>query len=321
MTFSDTQDFDEHERGLIAEMPQKQILADAGHVAWDKERFDFLDTDRLRQHPSVASADCPPEPEVWGIRGQTGWIVIDPLISAKPARAAVEFFQEDVGEGRPVTALHEAGDYLLASEILNKLVHAEPRNQPVRDLLADVYEQIGHQQENPGLRNSFLSDAFELRSGVPEGDSADTSSPDVIRAMSTELFLNFLAIKRDGRKVAGHPYKINLSTPDNGETFLIELSSSTLINVEGYLHDDPDLSMTIGRTDLETVMAGEKDLEAQFADGSATFEGDIGILGVLAAAMADFDPLFEGLPGTRDEPAIEAHSEAFQAVPGRSVID
>lgn len=187
--------------------------------------------------------------------------------------------------------------------------------------MADVYEQIGYQQENPGPRNSFLSGAFELRSGIPEGDSPDTSSPDVIRAMSTELFLNFLGIKMDGRKVAGHQYKINLTTPDNGEKFLIELSNSTLSNVEGYLHDDPDLSMTINRTDLETVMAGEKELEAQFADGTASFEGDIGILGVLASAMVDFDPLFEVLPGTRDELAIEPHSEAFQAVTGRPPIE
>ena len=636
LPFSDTQDFDEQQRGLIAEMPKKQIMADAGHVAWDKERFDFLNSDedfdsihpslqrisRLNQNYGVYEVR-PGFYQVRGfdlsdisfVRGETGWIVIDPLISAEPARAALAFFQEHVGEGRPVTAviyshshtdhwggvrgvvdeadvragkveiiaprdfmehtisenvyagnamnrrlfyqyglllpasphgfvgqglgqgvsagqvgliaptriieediedivvdgvrmifqntpgteapsnmntyfpetktlwmaenvtatlhniytlrgapvrnplrwakyishalmlygqeaevmfyshhwprwgndriqqvlrdqrdlyanmnnqvlhyanqgvtinqihnvyelpeslqqtwhtrgyhgspehnsrgvvqrylgfwdcnpatliphspedsaplyvqmmggsdaimvkgleLHEAGDYKMASEILNKLVQAEPRNQPARELLADVYEQIGYQQENPGLRNSFLSGAFELRTGVPEGDSADTSSPDVIRAMSTELFLNFLAIKMDARKVAGHQYKINLSTPDNGEKFLIELSNSTLTNVEGYLHDDPDLSMTINRTDLEIVMAGEKELEAQFADGTATFEGDIGILGVLAAAMADFDPLFEVLPGTRDEPVIAAHSEAFQAVPGMTAIE
>ena len=42
-------------------------------------------------------------------------------------------------------------------EILNKLVQAEPQNQAAKDLLADVFEQIGYQQENPGLRNSFLA--------------------------------------------------------------------------------------------------------------------------------------------------------------------
>ena len=52
--------------------------------------------------------------------------------------------------------LHDKGDYMLATEILNKLVQAEPRNMAARNLLADVYEQLGYQQENPGLRNSFL---------------------------------------------------------------------------------------------------------------------------------------------------------------------
>ena len=42
LPFSDTRDFDEQKRGFIAEMPDKKIMADVGHVAWDKERFDFL---------------------------------------------------------------------------------------------------------------------------------------------------------------------------------------------------------------------------------------------------------------------------------------
>jgi alkyl sulfatase BDS1-like metallo-beta-lactamase superfamily hydrolase len=36
-------------------------------------------------------------------------------------------------------ALHDAGDYLLASEIVNKLVQAEPANADAKDLLADVF--------------------------------------------------------------------------------------------------------------------------------------------------------------------------------------
>jgi alkyl sulfatase BDS1-like metallo-beta-lactamase superfamily hydrolase len=83
--------------------------------------------------------------------------------------------------------LHDAGEYLLASEILDKLVHAEPTNQVAKDLLADVFEQIGYQQENPGLRNRFLAGAYELREGIPEGASPKSSGPDVIRAMSTDL--------------------------------------------------------------------------------------------------------------------------------------
>jgi alkyl sulfatase BDS1-like metallo-beta-lactamase superfamily hydrolase len=215
--------------------------------------------------------------------------------------------------------LHDEGEYLLATEILDKLIHAEPDNRAAKDLLADVYEQLGYQQENPGLRNSFLAGAYELRSGIPTGERAETSGPDVIRAMSTELFLNFLGIRMDSRKAEGMRFTINLITPDNGEKFQIELDNATLTNLEGFLADNPDLTLVINRTDLERTMTGELKLEDQIADGTAKVEGDVGVLNQLASTMVDFDPLFEVLPGTKTTEAEIAHSNAYEAVPGRPI--
>lgn len=42
LPFDDTRDFDEQKRGLIAPMKEMKIMADAGHVAWDMERFQFV---------------------------------------------------------------------------------------------------------------------------------------------------------------------------------------------------------------------------------------------------------------------------------------
>ncbi len=195
--------------------------------------------------------------------------------------------------------LHDEGKYKLAQEILNKLIHAELDNQAARDLLADVYEQIGYQQENPGLRNSFLAGAYELRSGIPTGASPDSSGPDMVRAMSTELFLDFLGIRMDSKKAEGLEFSINLVTPDNGEKFAIELSNATLTNVEGFQILDPDLTVTINRTDLEQVMMGVKTLEAQIDDGTAKIKGDRGVLKKLASTLVDFEIGFEILPGTK----------------------
>jgi alkyl sulfatase BDS1-like metallo-beta-lactamase superfamily hydrolase len=39
------------------------------------------------------------------VRGKTGWIVMDVLVTAEVARAAWKFFQEHVGEGLPVSAV------------------------------------------------------------------------------------------------------------------------------------------------------------------------------------------------------------------------
>jgi len=143
---------------------------------------------------------------------------------------------------------------LEASEILDKLVQAEPGNQDAKDLLADVYEQLGYQQENPGLRNSFLAGAFELRSGVPKGATPDAMTPDVARAMTTDLFLDFLGILMDGRKADGMAFTINLVTPDNGEQFVLEMSNNTLTNIQGYQAEDADLTLTITRVGVALAM-------------------------------------------------------------------
>ena len=217
--------------------------------------------------------------------------------------------------------LYGEGKYKLAQEILNKLVQAEPENQVGKDLLADIFEQLGYQQENPGLRNSYLAGAYELRSGIPQGEIVDSSSPDVIRAMSTELFLNFLGIRMDSKKAEGMRFTLNLITPDNGEKFLVEMENATLTNTMGFLSDKPDLTLTINRSDLEKTMAGEKKLEDQIADGAAKIEGDAGVLAKLASTMVDFYPRFEIMPGTKTQSEVAAKADPYQAVPGKVVVE
>ncbi len=246
------------------------------------------------------------------------------LIPLSPGDSA-PLYVEMMGGAEKIMAkgreLHDEGKYMHAQEILNKLVQAEPQNQAAKDLLADVFEQIGYQQENPGLRNSYLAAAYELRSGIPQGETVDSSSPDVIRAMSTELFLNFLGIRMDSLKAEGMRFTINLITPDNGEKFLVELENATLTNTAGFLADDPDLTLTINRSDLELTMMGAKELEAQIADGTAKIEGDASILKKLASTMVDFDPRFEIMPGTKSRETGLAKANPYEAVPRETIAE
>jgi alkyl sulfatase BDS1-like metallo-beta-lactamase superfamily hydrolase len=138
--------------------------------------------------------------------------------------------------------------------------------------------------------------------------------------MTTGQFLDFLAIRMDGRKTRGMQYGINLVTPDNGEQFAIELNNETLTNIQGFQVANPDLTITIDRSDLEQVMMGKKTLEAQIADGTAKVEGDVGILERLAAAMVEFDPRFEIMPGTNGHSAL-AGEDAFEAAVGGVIAE
>ena len=55
LPFADKRDFEEQKKGLIAPMKDLKIMADAGHVAWDMKRFQFLDAqDEFDSiHPSL----------------------------------------------------------------------------------------------------------------------------------------------------------------------------------------------------------------------------------------------------------------------------
>ena len=197
------------------------------------------------------------------------------------------------------TALFNEGKYRHAQEILNKLVYAEPQNQQAKDLLADSFEQTGYQQESPSVRNSFLAAALELRSGIPEGESAHTAGPDMIRAMTTELYLDFLGIRMDATKSDGMKFRINLSTPDNGEKFVLEMSNGALTNITGYQVDDADLTITTTRADLEPVMMGIITFDELIASGKAQLEGDREAYEQLKTTLVQFEPGFEMMPGTK----------------------
>ena len=190
------------------------------------------------------------------------------------------------------------GKYLHATEILNRLVFAEPQNQQARRLLADAFEQLGYRAESTSVRNTFLQGAFELRNGLPGGVPARSTGPDVVRAMSTEQWLDFVAISLDPKKADGIRFKINLVTPDNGEKFVVEMSNATLTTIKGFQAPKPDLTVTVNRADLNQVMMGTASFDDLIAAGKAKFEGDRTGFDQLRASLVQFTPDFEILPGT-----------------------
>jgi len=125
LPFEDRQDFEEWERGYIAGREELQIMADTGNVAWDMERYQFLNyPDKITSvHPSLLRMSqlnmnfglyevIPGIYQVRGfdlaqltfIRGKTGWIAFDPLTALETSRAAKELLDKHVEE-LPVVAV------------------------------------------------------------------------------------------------------------------------------------------------------------------------------------------------------------------------
>ena len=194
--------------------------------------------------------------------------------------------------------LHDGGDYRMAMEILNKLVYAEPQNASAKDLLAAVFEQLGYQYESASMRNVFLAAAQELRNGTGSVPAPRGTSPSLARAMTTSQWWDAVATRVDSERADGEQFVINFVTPDTGQEFVVELSGGTLSNIEGYQSDTADATITMNRTDLDTVIMGRTTLAEQLQAGVGSVSGDSSVSLQLAAVLITFNAGFEVMPGT-----------------------
>jgi alkyl sulfatase BDS1-like metallo-beta-lactamase superfamily hydrolase len=227
------------------------------------------------------------------------------LIPLAPGESAPLFVEMMGGADAIINraqSLMDGGEYLLAIEILNKLVYGEPAHVAGRRLLADAFEQVGYQQESPSVRNSFLAAALELRSGIPTGAAPKSTGPDLVRALSTLQFLDYLGIRLDSARVGDAHFVMNIETPDNGEKFVVELSNGTLCSLQGFHAPTADITLTIDRSDLENAMIGIAPLQQQVMDGTAKLDGDPSVLMLLATMLTEFTPDFAIMPGTVTAP-------------------
>lgn len=222
------------------------------------------------------------------------------LAPLSPADSA-PLFVEMMGGAASIVAkaqeLYESGEYRLAMEILNKLIYAEPDNREGKAILADVFEQLGYQYESASMRNVFLATAQELRNGTQTIVAPRGTSP-LARAMTTSQWWDSVATRVDSSRADGNDYVINFITPDTEQTFVVEMSGGTLSNIEGYLSNNPDATVTMDRTDLDAVIMGQATLAEQLQDGYGTLQGDASVLLSLASVLIDFQAGFEILPGT-----------------------
>ncbi|MFF2268604.1 alkyl/aryl-sulfatase [Cellulosimicrobium cellulans] len=124
LPFSDTRDFEDATRGLVARREPSAVTAGDGRVVWDNDTYAFLQGDApdtvnpslWRQSQLVAEQGLFEVTDgiyqargfdlsnVTFIEGTTGVIVLDPLISTETAAAALALYREHRGD-RPVTGI------------------------------------------------------------------------------------------------------------------------------------------------------------------------------------------------------------------------
>ena len=127
LNFNDREDFDNATRGLIAKPDTLTIKGEKGNVVWDLEAYRaFISIDKpapdtvnpslwrnaqlnvqyglFKVHDKIFQVRGYDLSNITFVRGNSGWIVFDPLISVETAKAAYDLVSQNLGKF-PVVAV------------------------------------------------------------------------------------------------------------------------------------------------------------------------------------------------------------------------
>jgi alkyl sulfatase BDS1-like metallo-beta-lactamase superfamily hydrolase len=188
----------------------------------------------------------------------------------------------------------EAGEFRWVAQVLNHLVFAEPDNTEARALAADALEQLGYQAESGPWRSFYLTGAQELRHGPPPISVPGSNRPDVMKAMTVEMLLQYLGVKLDGVRAAevALAFTLEVVHPDGAvEQHAVGVRHGALHHTRGRAHEAATATVRTPKPALvEAVSAGRLD-QLVGADG-VTVEGDPAVLGELSDLLVTFELFF-----------------------------
>lgn len=184
---------------------------------------------------------------------------------------------------------YEQGEYRWVAQVLNHVVFADPNNQEAKDLEADALEQLGYQAESGPWRNFYLTGAQELRKGVAPLPTPNTASPDTVRAMSLDLFFDYLGVRLNSEKAGDADITLNFDFGDSGGKYLVGLQNGVLNHTAGEQADNADATITLSRDVLDSIVLGETTLEKAATDGEIQIAGDPDKLDQLVSSLDTFE--------------------------------
>ncbi|BDC42775.1 alkyl sulfatase [Paraburkholderia terrae] len=204
----------------------------------------------------------------------------------------VEFMGGPAAVLSKAQAYYDKGEYRWVAEVVNHVVFSNPQNTAAKQLLADAYEQLGYQSESAPWRNFYLTGAMELRDGIKKVPAPAPASPDTIRAMPLEMFLDYQGIRLNGDRAAGKTVLLNLTLTDTKENYVVGVENSAIHYSKGKTANNADASITMTRADLNNVMLGSTSMQKLVMSGGAKIDGNSQKLGEFISWLDNFDFYF-----------------------------
>ncbi|MEB1079113.1 alkyl sulfatase dimerization domain-containing protein [Citrobacter portucalensis] len=181
------------------------------------------------------------------------------------------------------------GNYRWVAQVTNNIVFADPSNKEARNLEADALEQMGYQAESGPWRNFYLTGAQELRNGVVKGATPNTASPDTVKAMSPEMFFDYLAVHINGEKAANAQAVFNVDLGADGGKYKLELENGVLNHSADAQTSNADASITLNRATLNKIILKEESLKQAEEKGDVQISGNHAKLDEFLGYLDSFD--------------------------------
>lgn len=207
-----------------------------------------------------------------------GWFDGNPatLHELPPVEASkkyVEFMGGANGVLTKAKAAYDKGEYRWVAQVVHHVVFADPNNKEAKNLEADALEQLGYQAESGPWRNFYLTGAQELRNGVAKLPTPNTASPDTVRAMSVEMFFDYLGVRLNSGKAGNARAKLNFDFGKDGNYF-VELENGVLNHTANKKADNADATITLSRDTLNGIILQQTKLDDAISAGNVKINGD-----------------------------------------------
>jgi alkyl sulfatase BDS1-like metallo-beta-lactamase superfamily hydrolase len=183
---------------------------------------------------------------------------------------------------------YDKGDFRWVAEVVNHVVFADPNNQAAKNLQADALEQLGYQAEAGPWRNFYLTGAKELREGVKQLPTPNTASPDTVRAMTPELFFDYLGVRLNPERASDAKAVLNFDFGDSGK-YLVELENGVLNHTADRQAESADAAVTLSRDTLNDIILQDTKLADAISSGDVKISGSQAKLEEVVSYLDSFE--------------------------------
>lgn len=217
---------------------------------------------------------------------------LDPLPPREQARKLIDYMGGIDRVLERARADFGKGDYRWTAWVMSEAVQADPANQEARALGADALEQLGYQAEAATWRSAYLAGAGELRNGPPKLPAMATANPEMVKAIATDMFFDYLGVRLNGPKADGRRATLNWRFTDTGERFVVNLENAALTHLRGRQAADADATIVMTRATLDEISLRRTSFGEAVKAGAIEIDGRADKLFELLGLLDTFDPTF-----------------------------